>query len=279
MTEPILFLSASALFYALIRKNKAGTLILSFAFLYFLVIGLDKNTYARFMLPLVAILCVLCGSFLYECKKILQKRYRNAKVLFWSVIFLLLLGPVYKSVKLDTDFLLPNTMTLAKNWAEMNIPSGSSILLNDYGPALVKSPVQVRADFLDKPQEQLRYPYYKKRKVFYDLKERAAAESINYDLHYIPSPVGYLEGNCAYEKAVVSSQEDLKDYEKKFDFIFISGAALDKIINSPAELIPSRYLFLRKFYEEIRGGRPIKIFSPKDGSSRGPSIKVYKGAR
>jgi len=275
---PLLIIAAISLLYLTVRRKKIDLILFIFPTVYFLLFaGLDKNPYARFMLPVIPFLTIFSGSFLSGLKDAFSKRYRKTNAYFSIFLVLLLLIPIFKTIKKDLIFSLPDTATLAKEWIEKNIPVGSKILLSPAGPPLVQSPTRIRLEAEQKPKEQLRYGYHKKRTFFYQVKEKAAAQRINYELTYLSQPIGYLEGEYGYEKIMSETQRAIKDYKEQYDFAIISDALLYKLLEYPKESVPKKYWSLRNFYENIFNNyQPIKTFLAQDNVSKGPTIRIYK---
>lgn len=273
----LLIFSMVGLAYAMIRRKIADLVLLSLPVVYFLFIGRGKNPYARFMLPILPFLAIFSGRLLADLEATLVKVGKKGKFFLCVLLVFLLASPIYRSINADFNFTLPNTMTLAKQWVYKHIPSKSKILLNEYGSPLVQSPYKLRLEAQAKPKELLGYGYHKKRNIFYQIKEKVAQESINFDLTYISHPIGYLEGETGYELIMRQTQEAIKDYKDKYDFIIISDVLLYKLLKYPKESIPQRYHKLRSFYEEILNNyQPIKVFEAKPNVAKGPKIMIYK---
>jgi hypothetical protein len=275
MGLPLLLVSIISLAYAMIRRQKTDLILLSFPIVYFLFIGWDKNYYSRFMLPLLPFLAISSGRLLLDLKN--WATGKKVNFLFYGFLTLIFINPVYRSIKIDLDLSLPNTMTLAKEWVEKNIPPGTKILLNEGGPSLAQSPLRVRLEAQEKPVSQLRYGYHKQRGIFYKIKEKVAAETKNHELTFLSYPIGYLEGEAGYEQVMEKTMDAIKDYKNRYDYAIISEALIYKLTGYPEESIPRRYRGLRGFYEDILNNcQPIKVFSPQKDISRGPTIKIYK---
>jgi len=262
-----------SIFYIIIKKQKDCLIFLIPTIIYFLILGLNKNTYSRFVLPILPLLVIFSSKFLYD----LKIKFNKMNLLWYLMVLFLLSEPLYLSIKTDLNFSLPNTMTQAKEWVEKNIPSGSKILLNEYGPALMQSPYKIRLQAQKKPKDLLTYGYHKKREIFYQIKEKVAKEKINYDLSYIINPIGYLEGEPNYERDISESIEAIKNYKEKYDLIIISDALLYKFFHYPKELIPKKYWPIIDFYKEIMYNyKPIKEFLSLKNKTKGPNIRIYK---
>ncbi|MCM8795549.1 MAG: glycosyltransferase family 39 protein [Candidatus Omnitrophica bacterium] len=275
---PLLFFSLISLIYIIIQREKKDLILISFPIIYFLLIGWNSNPYPRFMLPVLPFFAIFSGKLLSDLKDWkINKGDKGADFLFFCLLVFLFFNPIYSSIRVNLSFSLPNTMTLAKEWVEKNIPKGSKILLNEYGPPLIQSPKKNRIESESKPKELLRYGYHRQRDLFYKIKERVSAEGINYELTYIPNPIGYLENESGYEWLMKRMDEAINDYQNKYDFVIISDALLYKIIGYPREYLPKRYFKLRDFYKEILNNyQPIKVFSPQKNAIIGPTIRIYK---
>jgi hypothetical protein len=167
-------------------------------------------------------------------------------------------------------------MTLAKDWVEKNIPPGSAILLDEYGPPLVEGPSRIRAEAERKFLDGARFAYHKKRALFYQVREEVAGEAVSYNLSYIRHPIGYLEGEAGYEREMAESLAALENYRTKYEFLIVSDAQLEKYARYQISEIPERYRKIKGFYEELQGLLPMRVFSPREGYVRGPTIKIFK---
>jgi 4-amino-4-deoxy-L-arabinose transferase-like glycosyltransferase len=275
MSLPLLVFSMFGLLYAAIKRKKADLVLLSFPIAYFFSIGLDKNIYPRFMLPVLPFLALFSGRLLSDIQNWLKGR--KGEFVFSGLFILILITPVYTSITIDLNLSLPNTMTLSKEWVEKNIPAGSKILMNEGGPPLVQSPDIIRFELEEKTEDRLPYAYHKKREVFYKIKEKVASEAKSYKLAYLNYPIGFLEGEQEYESLMKKTQEALNNYKNKYDFIVISEALTYKLTGYPKETIPKRYWKLRYFYEEILNNyNPVEVFYSKSNLSKGPVIRIYK---
>lgn len=187
LSIPLLIISFFGLIFAIIKREKADLIFLAFVITYYLIISKGVNPYSRFMLPLLPFLVIFAGRLLAD----LKNWAINKKIgfLFFVLLLFLLAGPLYRSIKIDFYFTLPNTATLAKEWVEKNIPPASKILLNEYGPPLTQSPEGIRLKSSLKSKEALQYGYHKKRNLFYEIKEEVARKKISYELSYIPYPI------------------------------------------------------------------------------------------
>jgi hypothetical protein len=227
------------------------------------------------MLPALPFLSLLSAKSFFDLEDRLKKKTKVFRYVLFFLLIPLLYVPISKSILLDKEFLLINTRTLTKDWIEKNIPAGSRILLNEGGPLLNELPEQIETRYQEKPDEELMYGYHDKRDLFYQMKQKVAAEGKSFEICCVYNPIAYLELDPAYERMMAHTMEAIQDYKEAYDYIVITEALILKILKYPVEKIPERYLPLREFYEQMRELRPIKVFSPKDGSVRGKEIRIY----
>ncbi len=277
MGLPLMMFSAAGLLYAAIRREAADILFLSYVIVFYYLIGLVNSPYPRFMLPLMPFLAIFSGRFFVAIKAAFDQRHKAARIAAYALLIFLMVDPVYATIKTDVDFTLPNTMTLAKEWIERNIPAGSAILMNEYGPPLIESPREIRSTAEEKSKEGSRYRYHEKSDFYYRVKERVAAEQVNYEISHIINPIGYLEGEERYERSARRSFDAIKDYSTTYDYLVLSDALVWKFLTYPRERVPVRYHALRDFYEQMmKEGNPIKVFAPKERVAKGPTIRIYR---
>lgn len=273
----LLIVSGIGIFYAIWRRKKTDLILFVFMIVYFLGIGWNVSAYGRFMLPLLPLFCVFGAKGFWEIEPFLFVKGKPGRIAEVVLALALLFYPLAQSIKIDLNFLLPDTRTLAKDWIEKNIPAHSAILANVAGPPLTQSPEKIRIDALAKPAEELKYSYHKKRDFFYQVQEDAAGGSINYEISYLHHPIAAFEGKPGYERLMAQTNAAIVDFNTRYDFVVISQALIDKLMQYPRGSIPARYQHLRDFYGNIFNNYiPVKVFEAEKNISKGHRIMVYK---
>ncbi len=131
----------------LVRRKRKDLILIVFPLVLFVLIGSWKSMAARYLLPLTPFLVLIAAFFLDAIltkiasplgKKnprfplpVLQSRYLN-----WVVIVLVLFPSVVKVLRFDYLLTQKDTRTLAKEWINRNLPKGSTLALESYGPPL-----------------------------------------------------------------------------------------------------------------------------------------------
>jgi 4-amino-4-deoxy-L-arabinose transferase-like glycosyltransferase len=135
---PMLLLSLLGAFWALLSKDVRSQAIAVFVVGYYAVLCRFGQPYDRYVLPLVPFMLILAAEALARIKV----RFR---LLFWILIPLAVFPSIIKTVYWDRLMAAPDVRTVAKEWVEANIPSGSSLALDGgfYMPRLAFSPKQL----------------------------------------------------------------------------------------------------------------------------------------
>jgi len=131
----------------LVRRKRKDLILIVFPFVLFLLVGSWKSMAARYLLPLTPFLVLIAAVFLDAILtkistllrkgnsqfpfRVLQSRYLN-----WVVVVFILLPSVIKVVRFDYLLTQKDTRTLAKEWINRNLPKGSTLALESYGPPL-----------------------------------------------------------------------------------------------------------------------------------------------
>lgn len=130
----LLFIPAMVFFF--LRRRDWFWIIISFMAAYYLVIGplvggSGLKLEPRFVLPLVPFvaLVVAFGVGLWA-------QYERGRVLFFSVLTLLIVTAPIGSIMWDYKLFAPYTPEVTHDWIESRLPTGSTILFIDYGEPL-----------------------------------------------------------------------------------------------------------------------------------------------
>lgn len=142
----ILLSGIVGIFYSLYRQKKLGIILFSFPIVYYLSMGRSKLIFDRFMLPVLPFFALASAVLIIEFSR--RVKYHNLLVPIVAIFFVL--QPVVNVTYYDDLLTKKDTRTLAKEWVEQNIPTGSKIATEGYGP-----PLMHYRDFLQKwiPQE------------------------------------------------------------------------------------------------------------------------------
>ncbi len=109
------------------KKWKQELIILSFFWIYFLVVGNFAIGFMRYMLPLYPLLCLFAAVLLY---RLLSSRPPAGG---FGILFIILLAWPLSFIYIYSQ---PNTRVQATNWINQNIPSGKTIALEHWDDGL-----------------------------------------------------------------------------------------------------------------------------------------------
>lgn len=129
----------------LVRRKRKDLILIVYPLVLFVLVGSWKSMAARYLLPLTPFLVLLGAVFLdallAKISVLSNKedspsplRALGSRGLHWAVIVLVLFPSVVKVVKLDYLLTQKDTRTLAKEWIYENLPRGSTLALESYGP-------------------------------------------------------------------------------------------------------------------------------------------------
>jgi hypothetical protein len=116
------------------RKREAKiAILLTFPFLYFLLIISANHFFARYVLPLLPFLAVFTAEGVAVIYKWVRERISNPGIAYLIAGMLLTAAvsiPLLKSIQYDLLLTRMDTRTIAKDWIEKNIPEGSKIAVD-----------------------------------------------------------------------------------------------------------------------------------------------------
>jgi hypothetical protein len=219
---------------------------------------------------------------------LILERENLSKIISWILISLLFL-PLLEIVPYNLKISRKDTRTLAKEWIETNIPSGSKILIDENGPVLHFSENQIKQMIIKaqgsdrKGQFTAHYDTYSKYRLI------AARDLLTYDLYEIRKPWWReKEGESGshlleteYDKDMGNPLKPLgvEEYEhylgNSFDFAVVNSYQYKRFFKNTttSKEFPSFTKFYRQLFSR---GTIIKEFSPRDGNRPGPEVKVFK---
>lgn len=141
-----------------------------------------SQPHARYVLPLIPVLCYFAASFVYSLSAVLSRRSRNR---LWFVLICLVMSfsTIIKTCYSDYLFSAGDTRRDAKKWVEINIPEGEKIALDHtfFGPRLLPDESQIRQKITLAEQEKM--PEVKLLKLREML--RMSGENKGYKLYFL----------------------------------------------------------------------------------------------
>jgi hypothetical protein len=138
MGPPVVVASLVGCFLALRQRRAQMIVIVTAAVGYYGAISVVNTYFARYALPLVPLLAVLAATGVVFA----EKEMRRALPVLWKpqlvvpVVLLLILYPAVASVRHDYLLTQVDTRTLAKEWIDRQLPAGSHIVTQWFGPPL-----------------------------------------------------------------------------------------------------------------------------------------------
>ncbi len=139
------YLVLGGVIYGLWQHKKREILLLSFPLVQFMIMSQWKTSAVRYLLPLIPFLILVGAGFLsmildqigFRLSKFDSKfsfLIRRKGIFASLIVILFLLSPGLKVMRFDYSLTRKDTRTIAKEWIEKNIPSGSRIAYEMYCP-------------------------------------------------------------------------------------------------------------------------------------------------
>jgi len=233
----LLALAVLGLAWALWRRTALDFLLAPYVMVYFAYISTWKELADRYLLPIVPLLILLAVRSSLEVVVLRPSARRLVAPVVGVVLLVGLLAPLSDSVRWNHDLSGADVRTRAKTWVEGNVPPGSTIAAENYGPPLVRV-----AD----------HGYY------------LAAARITPAYHLVklklPGP------------GVPDKRRDLRWLRTRgVDYVIVSSSVYDRVFAAAG-----RYPELVAFYRRLaRQGELLTTLKPRPGE-RGPVLKVYR---
>lgn len=133
----LLVLALIGLAWSLWRRTRLDLLIAPYVIVYFVYIGTWKELADRYLLPIVPLLLLLAARAGVEAIELRPAARRVTAPLVVAVFAVALVAPLSASIAYDRGLSGADTRVEAKAWIEANIPAGSRIAVENYGPPLV----------------------------------------------------------------------------------------------------------------------------------------------
>ncbi len=244
----LLVLALAGLAWALYRHRDLDVLVAPYAIVYFLYVSTWKELADRYMLPILPLLVLLAARLCVDALRVAPHRRRAWAVTAAAVIVIAAaLGlPLMSSLSAGAQIVRADTRTRALAWVEANVPVGSLVAVDSYGPPLVR-----RADL----------PSFR----------QAGLEPAAYVVRKLPVPVPGEETRLPYPAAVLVDHPVRYGPPHDASYVIVSSAIYDRVLAAAAD-----YPVMAAFYRHLAAsGPPVAEFHPRPGE-RGPTIKVYK---
>jgi hypothetical protein len=233
----LVVLAIAGLAWALWRHTTVDLLLAPYALAYFVYISTWKELADRYLLPILPLLLLLAVRL---CLELVDLRPAARRVVAPAVALVLaaaLVAPLAGSIAFDRGLSGGDVRARAKTWVEGNVPPGSIIATENYGPPLVA----VRDE-----------KYYRS----------AGLETPAYRILRLRLPAPGVPNRS-------HSLDWLR--EKHADYVIVSSKVYDRVL-AAADSYPELAAFYRSLDEQAE---LVETFTPGPGE-RGPVLKVYR---
>ncbi len=241
----LLALALGGLLLAFWRHTRFDVMVAPYLIVTFLYVSSWKELADRYVLPLVPLLLLLGARLCVAALRLrpatrprlaAAMRPALAFVLAGTVIAAAVL-PLSDSIAFNRSLAGQDVRVTAKDWVERNLPKGSVIAIDTYGPPLVR-------------HRDARYYH------------AAGLDPVAYRIFKLKLPV-------PGEPDRRHSLHFLR--RRAVEYVIVTSTVYDRILAAAAD-----YPRLARFYERLgKRAELVKIFRPQPGE-RGPVIKLYQ---
>ena len=241
---PIFLLAIGGIFYCLAVQRKAWAVV-ACAFLVPYCIGVStwEMKAGRYLLPVLPVFCLFAG---HTAAAFLRVPYVSrwpspARTILVGIIAIVLAIPIFKLYPDHLRRLRPDTRAVAGQWVRDNVPSGSYIVTEHYGPNLPVRLVELEPEVRSEIEKRSDYDHYAVQQIPM-VQVRPEITGLFYDL-------------SLYRDA---------------DYVITTSAVRSRYLGNT-----QRFARQAVFYERLENNYQIaRRFSPDE--SAGPVITVYK---
>jgi hypothetical protein len=134
-------LAVAGISWALLRHRAADLITVVFVVIYFILVSIPTVRFERNLMPLVPFVSLLAGRFVadlaFGLKRLLAGRSAPlARVWVAALLLLLLAQPAVAAAGNAQVQNLPDTRSVALEWVDANLPSGTTVVREAYTPQL-----------------------------------------------------------------------------------------------------------------------------------------------
>ncbi len=135
-------LAVAGLAWALWRRTRLDLMLAPYVIVYFVYIGTWKELADRYLLVIVPLLLLLAARVCVEFVDLVRPRARRAAIpVAVAVLAVAFVLPLADSIAFDRALGGTDTREAAREWIQRNVPGGSLIAVENYGPPLVREDV------------------------------------------------------------------------------------------------------------------------------------------
>ena len=234
----LVVLGVAGLAWAFWRRTRLDLMIAPYVVVYFVYIGTWKELADRYLLVIVPLVILLAVRLCVEAVALVRPRTRWIAVSVVAVVLAVaFVLPLTASLAFDRDLSGTDTREVAREWIQQNVPAGSLIAVENYGPPLV------REEALDHYQE-------------------AGLDPVAYRLVRLKLPA----------PGTPERSRDLERLRRQgVEYVLVSSRIYDRVLAAP-EIYPTIVEFYRQLDEQTE---LVKEFRPGP-DERGPVLKLYR---
>jgi 4-amino-4-deoxy-L-arabinose transferase-like glycosyltransferase len=233
----LVVLGVAGVAWAFWRRTRLDLLLAPYVVVYFVYIGTWKELADRYLLPIVPLVILLAVRLCVELALRWPRARRFALPAAVVVLAVAFVPPLASSVAFDHDLSGRDTREVARQWIQKNLPAGSLIAEENYGPPLVR-------------EDQL--PHYR----------ALGLDPVAYRIVRLKLPV----------PGTPEPTHDLAALRAKgVEYVVTSSRVRDRVMAAAAD-----YPDLVDFYRELEAeAQLVKEFRPGPGE-RGPVLRLYR---
>jgi hypothetical protein len=234
----LVVLGAAGLAWGLWRRTRTDLVVVPYVVVYFVYIGTWKELADRYLLPIVPLLILLavrlCVAAVTRAQPGRRRLALSAVVAVLAAAFVL---PFAASLAFDRDLSGADTREVAREWMQKNVPAGSLIAVENYGPPLVR-------------ESQL--PHYR----------AAGLDPVAYRVLRLKLPAPDTPDRT----------RDLTELRRRgVRYVVISSRVYERV-----RAAPESYPSIVAFYDALeQKAELVKEFRPGPGE-RGPVLRLYR---
>jgi 4-amino-4-deoxy-L-arabinose transferase-like glycosyltransferase len=281
----IVLITAVSLVRILQKISLQKAVLMIFIFIFITISTVLNPSYVepRHQLIIYPFLCVISGIALQEIFCIYRMKW-----LISLAMAVVLLIPLSNILKHNFILVRPDARTLAKEWIEENINSGTKVLVED-GSVKISPGRRYYMTLLESAEKTEPGQFTVHARTAYNYAIKALPE-ITYDISYIRFPwwlkkekrKGLHRADSAYDRDMANPLKPVGvmpyEYYKEngFEYVVVTSRKFPQFLkknSKPSQNFPSFY----RFYSELfRKGRLVKEFSPSKLRLRGYEVKIFK---
>jgi 4-amino-4-deoxy-L-arabinose transferase-like glycosyltransferase len=234
----LVVLGVAGLGWALWRRTRLDLMIAPYVIVYFVYIGTWKELADRYLLVIVPLVLLLAMRLCVDVVGLVRPGLRRVAVPVVAIVLAVaLVAPLTSSLAFDRGLSGTDTREVARGWIQRNVPAGSLIALENYGPPLVQE------DALD---------HYR----------AAGLDPVAYRVVRLKLPA----------PGTPDRSRDLTRLRRQgVEYVVVSSRIYDRVLAAP-EVYPT----IVEFYKQLDAeAQLVKEFRPGPGE-RGPVLKLYR---